>query len=96
MLRRNGRAPQQAADLHQMGTIEAEGLNAVLGRWCFARPLAIDLFDEVIIEVLGAEIDEGDFDASEFRRWPVDAFGFITDVAGPVEVVKIQAQIREF
>ena len=96
MLRRNVSEPQQAADFHQMGAVEAQSFNAVFGGLRLAIPNAVGPFDEVVIEVFGTEIDEGNFDASELRRRPLDAFGSVADVAGPVEVVEIHAQVGEF
>ena len=74
-----------------MGAVEPQGFDGVLGGLGFAKPFAVGMFDEMEVEIVGTEIDESDLDALVFWGRPVDAFGSVTNVAGPVEVVEVEA-----
>lgn len=78
-----------------MGAVEPQGFDGVLGGLGFAEPFAVGMFDEMVGEIVGTEIDERDHKAAEFWGRPVGAFGSVADVAGPVEVVEVEAEFRE-
>ena len=74
-----------------MGTVEAQGFDRVFCGRVPTEPFAVMLFEEVVGKIAGAQIDESDLYTAEFRGWPLDSFGPVADVAGPVEVVVLHA-----